>query len=207
MCIISQWAHLTFVNDATQSCRWCFSNELPGERRAEAAHSSWRAGKQAGTIAPSKRGKSENKRKHCPSRFPSKLSRCLLCFCFSPLCFSLRCIKLDQDWQQIPAWFEGMFSFEGAHLCMHVFFPFFFLSEKRESCRRRGRGGSAWPFTGWLSAPVGERKKVPGSYIHTCLNLFLCFRCDGSLLRFFFLFENYPYIVSTLPGVLLVFEG
>lgn len=30
VCIISQWAHLTFVNDATQTCRWCFSNEIPG---------------------------------------------------------------------------------------------------------------------------------------------------------------------------------
>lgn len=63
-------------------------------------------------------------------------------------------------------------------------------------------GGSAWPFR-------LERKKVPSSHIRTCLlNSLSCFRCDGSLLRFFFLlFENYPYIVSTLPGVLLVFEG
>lgn len=37
MCMISQWAHLTFVNDATQTCRWCFSKEIPGECRVAAA--------------------------------------------------------------------------------------------------------------------------------------------------------------------------
>lgn len=69
-------------------------------------------------------------------------------------------------------------------------------------------GGSAWPFRLALCSS-GERRKVPSSHIRTCLNSLLCFRCDGSLLRFFFslLFENYSYIVSTLPGVLLVFEG
>lgn len=48
-----------------------------------------------------------------------------------------------------------------------------------------------------------KRDREHPAFIHRCLNSLTCFHCDGSLLRSFF---SCPYIVSTLPGVLLVFE-
>lgn len=79
VCMISQWAHLTFVNDATQTCRWCFSNEVPGERLLKQLIPPERQErKEERTL----RGeKWEWKETIVQTQITSKLSRCSL-FCF-----------------------------------------------------------------------------------------------------------------------------
>ncbi len=105
-------------------------------------------------------------------------------------------------------------------VCKHVFIwerssvhTFFFppTSQLRELKRRgRGEGSRTYQLMDRLSSPPAEQRekgqRAPGFYIHRCLNTLMCCRCDGSLLISFFLSENDPYIVSTLPRVLLVFE-
>lgn len=59
--------------------------------------------------------------------------------------------------------------------------------------------GESWGGRGW------RKKDTQTFYIHR--NSLMCCRCNGSLFIFSPLSVNDPYIVSTLPGGLLVFEG
>lgn len=66
-----------------------------------------------------------------------------------------------------------------------------------------------YPFIGWLSSPPAsaETEKESAGLLHSQLKSLMCFHCDVSLLRSPPPpSENYPYIVSTPRGVLLVFE-
>lgn len=176
VCIISQQAHPTFVNDATQTCRWCFSNELPGERRGSLLRpltppDCWKGG--GGRTHTPSRLKIENKRGALSKSLHIKTQQV---FAFSVFCLlhqnvcsvaSNSCVV----WKHVSIW---------EHSSVRIFL-------------KRGRGESAGPFTGWLSSPATAETQQQrhnsrdlSVYSHRCLNSLLCSHCDGSIMRFFF---------------------
>lgn len=77
--------------------------------------------------------------------------------------------------------------------------------------RQRELGGGTYPFIDWLSSPPAsgeERDRVCTRFLHSQMLKFTHVLPPWwiTLQIFFFLSVNYPYIVSTLPGELLVFE-
>lgn len=132
--IISQWAHLTFVNDATQTCRWCFSNELPGER-------DWLLAtlekKEEHTLNQGEKVKIKGT--YCPDHFTSKTQRVLCMFCWVTVFVQMyapsKRIQCLAPNSRVCCWYASMFSF----VCSSVH-GFFFSSPTSKQRVEVGEG-------------------------------------------------------------------